>query len=101
MRGLVCCKRASSGFPADTNSVSTNPSASAAGTRPASSSFKKSRLAKVGMTDKQTLLIVEDEPNLAEILNEYFCSQGYHVLMAERGEDALQTGAQRLPHLVL
>jgi len=53
------------------------------------------------MSDKQTLLIVEDDPNLAEMLNEYFRAQGYRVLTSEQGEAAIQTCTQRLPHLVL
>lgn len=53
------------------------------------------------MTDKQTLLIVEDDPNLAEMLSEYFRAQGYRILTSTWGEEAIQTCVQRLPHLVL
>jgi len=40
--------------------------------------------------DKKTLLVVEDELKLAEILKVNFERQNYHVLMADNGEKALE-----------
>lgn len=40
--------------------------------------------------DKKTLLVVEDEVKLAEILKVNFERQNYHVLMADNGEKALE-----------
>lgn len=53
------------------------------------------------MPDKQTLLVVEDDPHLAGMLHEYFQIQGYEVLVAEWGEDALETCWKTPPHLAL
>jgi CheY-like chemotaxis protein len=51
--------------------------------------------------DKQTLLVVEDDPNLAGMLHEYFQVQGYNVITADWGEDAVQACREALPHLAL
>ena len=53
------------------------------------------------MADKQTLLVVEDDPNLAGMLNEYFHDQGYEVLVADWGEDAVATCWKTPPNLAL
>ncbi len=53
------------------------------------------------MADKQTLLVVEDDPNLAGMLNEYFQDQGYEVLTADWGEDAVATCWKTPPNLAL
>jgi DNA-binding response OmpR family regulator len=53
------------------------------------------------VADKQTLLVVEDDPNLAGMLNEYFQGQGYDVITADWGEDAVQTCWKTLPQIAL
>lgn len=42
------------------------------------------------MTDAARLLIVEDDPDLLEMLQQYFRVQGYHVTTAAWGEDAVR-----------
>jgi DNA-binding response OmpR family regulator len=53
------------------------------------------------MPNKQTILIVEDEPELSEMLVEYLVAQGYQVLAAAWGEDAVKICQDKTPHLVL
>lgn len=48
-----------------------------------------------------SLLIVEDDVDLAEMLNAYFRSQGYQVTVAHWGEDALQACASLHPALII
>ncbi|MDT7947823.1 response regulator [Thermoflexus sp.] len=48
-----------------------------------------------------TLLIVEDEPETAGLLRSYFQAQGYEVLTAASGEEALALARERLPDLVV
>lgn len=51
--------------------------------------------------DKQTIFIVEDDIDLCEMLTAYFRVQGYHVLNANRGEDAVQAIQEALPDIVV
>jgi DNA-binding response OmpR family regulator len=53
------------------------------------------------MSDKQTILIVEDEPELSEMLSEYLSAQGYEVRTATWGEDAIRICQEKAPSLVL
>ncbi len=53
------------------------------------------------MPTKQTILIVEDEPELSEMLGEYLAAQGYQVLSAAWGEDAVRLCQEQTPQLVL
>ena len=39
---------------------------------------------------KHTLLIVEDDPDTSEMLRVYFEAQGYRVVTAEGGQEALE-----------
>jgi CheY-like chemotaxis protein len=48
-----------------------------------------------------TLLIVEDEPETANLLERYFQGQGYEVLTATSGEEALALARERPPNLVV
>lgn len=50
---------------------------------------------------KQTVLIVEDDLDVADMLNAYFRVQGYEVLSANWGEDAVKLCQQRLPDLII
>ncbi|HVY05513.1 MAG TPA: response regulator [Burkholderiales bacterium] len=46
------------------------------------------------MGPKATILIVDDEPDLREVLEEYFVSQGYNALTAENAEAAKALAAK-------
>lgn len=47
------------------------------------------------------ILIVEDDPNTAEMLSAYFSSVGYQVSHAAWGQDALRIATETLPDLVV
>lgn len=49
---------------------------------------------------KYTLLIADDEPDIVNMLKDYFCQKGYEILTALSGNDALKM-AQRQPDLIL
>jgi DNA-binding response OmpR family regulator len=53
------------------------------------------------MADKQTILVVEDDIDLAEMLNAYFRVQGYELLTAAWGEDAVRIAQQSTPDIAL
>ncbi|MEK9164832.1 MAG: response regulator [Chloroflexota bacterium] len=53
------------------------------------------------MADKQCILVVEDDIDLAEMLNAYFRVQGYEVLTAAWGEDAVKMAQQSAPDITL
>lgn len=48
-----------------------------------------------------TLLIIEDDLDVAEMLATFFREQGYRVLTANWGEDGVQTAIEQIPHLVI
>jgi DNA-binding response OmpR family regulator len=47
------------------------------------------------------MMIVEDDPDISNMLRIYFQSQGYGVAVAQRGEDALEMCLPALPHVVI
>lgn len=47
------------------------------------------------------ILVVEDEKDIRELLKTYLAMQGFEVLLAADGEEALQVAQHELPHLVL
>ncbi|UCC89651.1 MAG: response regulator [Anaerolineales bacterium] len=53
------------------------------------------------MDTKHTLLIVEDDPDTLEMLRVYFEAQGYQIVTAMSGHEALQKGQQHPPDLIL
>lgn len=53
------------------------------------------------MVQKQSILIVEDDLDLAEMLNAYFRVQGYEVFTAAWGEDGVRLCQQHNPNLVV
>lgn len=54
------------------------------------------------MTEKTaTILVVEDDIDVADMLDAYFRVQGYEVLVANWGEEAIQTCHDRSPELVI
>jgi two-component system chemotaxis response regulator CheY len=54
-------------------------------------------------TSKKTLLVVEDDASIRELLEELFLSEGYDVLLAENGEHALRRLSEEKirPHVIL
>ncbi len=50
---------------------------------------------------KAKILIVEDDTDVAEMLNAYFGVQGYEVFIANWGEDGVKTGQTEQPDLVI
>jgi DNA-binding response OmpR family regulator len=50
---------------------------------------------------KQKILIVEENLDLADMLNAYFSVQGYEVLTVNRGEDGLRACEESRPDLIL
>jgi CheY-like chemotaxis protein len=50
---------------------------------------------------KPTILVVEDDLDVAEMLSAYFRVQGYDVLVANGGEDGVQTCRAHRPNLVI
>lgn len=50
---------------------------------------------------KFTLLIVEDDPDMAEMLTAFFQKEGYTILIAERGEQAVRLCSKNHPDLIL
>src|SRR3970040_290027 len=53
------------------------------------------------MADKQTIFVVEDDTDLAEMLNAYFRVQGYEVVTAAWGGDAGGIAQQPAPDIAL
>jgi DNA-binding response OmpR family regulator len=53
------------------------------------------------MNTKHTLLIVEDDHDTVEMLRVYFEAQGYQVVTAISGHEAIQKGQQNPPDLIL
>src|SRR5579859_1431217 len=52
-------------------------------------------------SDKSQILIVEDDLDLSEMLNAYFKVQGYEVLTAAWGEEAVKISNDKVPDLVV
>jgi len=50
---------------------------------------------------KARLMIVEDDVDISNMLRIYFSSQGYDVVAALRGGDALEKTRQSMPHLII
>jgi len=53
------------------------------------------------VADKQTILVVEDDHNLAEMLTEFFSAQGYQVQTADWGEQAVKACWDNPPSIAL
>jgi len=50
---------------------------------------------------KHRLLIVEDDFDIAKMLQIYFNSLGYEIFLAPRGSEALGKTRQNMPHLII
>jgi DNA-binding response OmpR family regulator len=53
------------------------------------------------MEPKLTILVVEDDPDVADMLHAYFQAQGYNVITVHWGADALRVSRERRPDLVI
>jgi CheY-like chemotaxis protein len=47
------------------------------------------------------ILIVEDEPAIAELLASFFEEEGYELMLASNGKEALQLLTEKLPNVIL
>jgi len=50
---------------------------------------------------RPTILIVEDDVDIADMLNAYFRVQGYEVMVVSEGEEAVTQCTSKLPNLVI
>ncbi|MBN1123281.1 MAG: response regulator [Anaerolineae bacterium] len=50
---------------------------------------------------KGRILVVDDEPDIANMLKIYFTGQGYDIAVATRGDAALKQTQQQLPQLII
>ncbi len=50
---------------------------------------------------KRRILVVEDDPDIGNMLETYFESQGFEISIATRGQDALSLTRHSLPHLIV
>lgn len=53
------------------------------------------------MSNKQTVLIVDDEVNICELIRLYVEKEGYHALIANDGQQAIDTFRELKPDLIL
>jgi CheY-like chemotaxis protein len=53
------------------------------------------------LLDRMTILVVDDEPSIAQLLSEVLDEAGYRVVLAADGRSALATARRELPALVL
>jgi len=51
--------------------------------------------------NKGRILVVEDDLDISNMLRIYFDSQGYEVLVASRGQEALDTCRRKLPNIIV
>jgi len=54
-----------------------------------------------GMSDEPVIVIVEDDPNIADLVELYLRRDGYRPFQAATGERALEVIAERRPKLIL
>ena len=53
------------------------------------------------MKDKQTILVVDDDPNIAQLVKLYLEKEGYEVSVETRGDEALAAFQKNPPSLLL
>jgi CheY-like chemotaxis protein len=53
------------------------------------------------MDAPRRILLVEDDPDVAEMLHLFFEAKGHRLLVAADGQDALKLVHQKMPHLIL
>ena len=55
----------------------------------------------IPMKDKQTILVVDDDPNIAQLVKLYLEKEGYEVNVETRGDDAVNAFQKNPPSLML
>ena len=55
----------------------------------------------MGMATGQTLIVIEDDPNIADLLDTYLRSTGFRVLLAPGGQRGLELISQHSPALAI
>ena len=68
---------------------------------PRLSEEQSSKACKAGKTCSETILVVEDEPDLLDLVVQVLESRGYTVLSASSGKQALEQWSQRSHDIVL
>jgi DNA-binding response OmpR family regulator len=53
------------------------------------------------MSDQGSILVVDDEPHVSEMLEEYFAELGYSVDVATTGDEALRLAVAKRPDAVI
>ena len=53
------------------------------------------------LTTKPNILVVDDEPDLLELIETNLCAAGFHVLTAATGSEALRQARKSKPRLIL
>ena len=53
------------------------------------------------MNDRQTIMVVDDDPNIAQLVRLYLEKEGFEVTVEARGDDALAAFQKNPPSLVL
>ena len=49
----------------------------------------------------KTILVVDDNPSVRTLVREYLTEQGYHIITADNGQNALYTARSEKPDLIL
>ncbi len=55
----------------------------------------------MSMSDQGSILVVDDEPHVSEMLEEYFAELGYSVDVATTGDEALRLAVAKRPDAVI
>ena len=53
------------------------------------------------MNEKQTIMVVDDDPNIAQLVKLYLEKEGYEVTVETRGDDAMAAFQKNPPSLML
>jgi len=53
------------------------------------------------MTNRQKILIVDDDPNIAELISLYLTKECYECMVVGNGEDAVKAAREFMPNLML
>jgi len=53
------------------------------------------------MSEKKTILVVDDEEDIRKLLKDFLESRNYHVLTAEDGSQALELTKKHVPDLIV
>jgi two-component system, OmpR family, response regulator VicR len=70
-------------------------------TSPASAAKEETALSASTGTDELTILVVDDEPNILEVVSAYLRRELYNVVTATDGEAALKQFAETCPDLIV